>query len=107
MHEFSLINDLMWKIDAIAREQGARRVVGVKVRLGALSHISPDHFREHFEAAATGTIAEAARLDFETPWLTPPSLEARKEPDGSYTLTQMDDRAWSDNLRVGKRLLVE
>ena len=66
MHEFSLITDLMWKIDAIAREQGARRVVGVKVRLGALSHISPDHFREHFEAAATGTIAEAARLDIET-----------------------------------------
>ena len=66
MHELSLINDLMWKIDAIAREQGARRVVGVKVRLGALSHISPDHFREHFEAAATGTIAEAARLDIET-----------------------------------------
>ena len=66
MHEFSLINDLMWKIDAIAREQGARRVVGVKVRLGALSHISPDHFREHFGAAATGTIAEAARLDIET-----------------------------------------
>ena len=66
MHEFSLITDLMWKIDAIAREQGARRVVGVKVRLGALSHISPDHFREHFEAATTGTIAEAARLDIET-----------------------------------------
>jgi hydrogenase nickel incorporation protein HypA/HybF len=66
MHEFSLINDLMRKIDAIAREQGARRVVGVKVRLGALSHLSPDHFREHFEAAATGTIAEAARLDIET-----------------------------------------
>ena len=54
MHEFSLITDLMWKIDAIAREQGARRVVGVKVRLGAFSHISPAHFREHFEAAATG-----------------------------------------------------
>jgi len=55
----------MRKIDVIAREQGARRVVGVKVRLGALSNISPAHFREHFEAAATGTIAEAARLDFE------------------------------------------
>jgi hydrogenase nickel incorporation protein HypA/HybF len=65
MHEFSLINDLMRKIDAIAREQGARRVVGVKVTLGALSHLSPDHFREHFEAAATGTIAEAAKLDIE------------------------------------------
>jgi hydrogenase nickel incorporation protein HypA/HybF len=66
MHEFSLINDLMRKIDAIAREQGARRVASVKVEFGALSHISADHFREHFEAAATGTIAEGARLDIET-----------------------------------------
>jgi len=65
MHELSLIIDLMRKIDVIAREQGARRVVGVKVRLGALSHISPAHLREHFEAAATGTIAEAATLDIE------------------------------------------
>jgi hydrogenase nickel incorporation protein HypA/HybF len=60
MHEFSLINDLMRKIAAIAHKQSARRVVGVKMTLGALSHISPDHFREHFEAAATGTIAQDA-----------------------------------------------
>lgn len=66
MHEFSLIDDLMRKIAAIAQEQSARRVVGVKVTLGALSHISPDHFREHLEAAAKGTIAQEARLDIET-----------------------------------------
>ncbi len=63
MHEFSLINDLMRKIAALAAEQGARRVVGVKVKLGALCHISPDHFREHFEEAAVGTVADGARLD--------------------------------------------
>jgi hydrogenase nickel incorporation protein HypA/HybF len=66
VHEFSLINDLMRKIESIAREQGAQRVVGLKVKLGALSHISADHFREHFEAAATGTIAEGGRLEIET-----------------------------------------
>jgi hydrogenase nickel incorporation protein HypA/HybF len=65
VHEFSLINDLMRKIESISREQGARRVASLKVKLGALSHISADHFREHFEAAATGTIAEGARLDIE------------------------------------------
>jgi hydrogenase nickel incorporation protein HypA/HybF len=59
------MTDLMRKIDAIAREQGARRVARLKVKLGALSHISADHFREHFENAATGTIAEGARLDIE------------------------------------------
>ena len=66
MHEFSLINDLIRKIESIAREQGARRVAGLKVKLGALSHVSAEHFREHFEAAARGTIAEGARLDIET-----------------------------------------
>jgi hypothetical protein len=40
-------------------------LAAVIFRLDALSHISPAHRREHFEAAATGTIAEAARLDIE------------------------------------------
>ena len=66
MHEFSLINDLIRKIESIAREQGAQRVVALKVKLGALSHISADHFREHFEAGARSTIAEGARLGIET-----------------------------------------
>lgn len=65
MHEFSLINDLMRKITTIAREQGAKKVVSVKVKLGALAHISPDHFREHFEEAAGGTVAAGARLEVE------------------------------------------
>jgi hypothetical protein len=45
-------------------------LAAVIFRLDALSHISPAHRREHFEAAATGTIAEAARLDFE--WTSRP-----------------------------------
>ena len=65
MHEFSLITDLLNKITSIAREQCARKVIGVTVKLGALSHISPDHFREHFVHASQGTIAEGARLNIE------------------------------------------
>lgn len=65
MHEFSLINDLMQKIATISHNEGGRRVVGVKVKLGALAHISADHFREHFEEAAMGTPAEGARLEVE------------------------------------------
>jgi len=63
VHEFSLMNDLMRKIETIAREQNAPRIVSVKVTLGALSHISAQHFREHFVQAAAGTVAEGARLD--------------------------------------------
>ncbi len=65
MHELSLIADLVRKIEAIAREHRATRITGVKVALGALSHISPEHFREHFVQAARGTVAEGARLEIE------------------------------------------
>jgi hydrogenase nickel incorporation protein HypA/HybF len=35
------------------------------VRLGALSHFTPEHFREHFEDAARGTRAEGAEIQAE------------------------------------------
>ena len=57
MHEHSLMKNLMEKIEQIASEQSAERVVGVKVWLGALSHMSPGHFAEHFEDASAGTLA--------------------------------------------------
>lgn len=63
MHEASLIAGLINRIDAIARAEDAKRVVGVSVWLGALSHMSQAHFAEHFEHAAAGTVAEGARLD--------------------------------------------
>jgi len=62
MHEASLIAGLMRRVDEVAVAEGARRVVGVSVWLGALSHFSKAHFVEHFERAAAGTRAEGARL---------------------------------------------
>jgi hydrogenase nickel incorporation protein HypA/HybF len=35
----------------------------VSVRLGVLSHFTPEHFREHFEDASRGTIADGAVVD--------------------------------------------
>ena len=51
MHEFSLMADLLRKIEQLAKDADADKVTAVKVKLGALSHITPDHFREHFEEA--------------------------------------------------------
>ena len=65
MHEFGLMNDLLHKIERIAAEQSASRIAKVDVWLGALAHISPDHFREHFVEGAQGTIAEGAELFIE------------------------------------------
>ena len=55
----------MNQIYTVAAENNAKSIVGLKVRLGALSHMSPEHFRAHFEEAAKGGIAETTRLDIE------------------------------------------
>ena len=65
MHEHSLIANLLSRIDAVARQENASRVVAVKVWLGALCHISASHFREHFDDGCRGSLAEGARLDIE------------------------------------------
>jgi len=62
MHEAHLMTDLLHKIEALAREDGAAKVAGVEVWLGALCHISAGHFREHFERETAGTLAEGASL---------------------------------------------
>ena len=60
MHEAGLMKALMRRIGEIADQQGAGRVLGVSVWLGALSHMSPEHFAEHFEEAS-GSLAKRAR----------------------------------------------
>lgn len=73
MHEASLMKGLMRKVLEIARQERAERVVGLRVRLGALSHMSPEHFQEHFDAVAAGTIAEGAAIEaVEDPDLSSP-----------------------------------
>lgn len=65
MHEFSLMADLLQKIESVADYHEAQRVVGVSVKIGALAHISADHFREHFVELVRGTRADGAQLDIE------------------------------------------
>ena len=66
MHEMSLLRGLITQIDSIAGENQARRVSVVRLKLGPLAHIEPDHLREHFVESARGTIADGARLEIET-----------------------------------------
>jgi hydrogenase nickel incorporation protein HypA/HybF len=63
MHERALMRDVARRIEEIAQAEGATRVTRVGVRLGALSHFTPQHFREHFAAATLGTPAEGAQVD--------------------------------------------
>lgn len=67
MHERALFRDLMGKIDSVARTEGASGVAGIAVRLGPYSHLTPGHFREHFEWESRGTLAEGADVEV-LPW---------------------------------------
>lgn len=63
MHERSLMRDVIGCVEDVAGAEGATRVTRVKVRLGPLSHFTAEHFREHFEDASRGTVAESAVVD--------------------------------------------
>jgi hydrogenase nickel incorporation protein HypA/HybF len=63
MHERALMTDLMREIEDVARSGGATGVTRVSVRLGALSHFTSEHFREHFVDASRGTLAEGAVVE--------------------------------------------
>lgn len=65
MHETALMNDLVRKMEVIVRERKAKRISRARVRLGAMSHISAGHFREHFAGGTKGTAAEGAELEIE------------------------------------------
>ena len=76
MHEKALMDDLMREIESEAQRAGATRVTRIRVRLGALSHFTPGHFREHFEHAARDTVAEGAEIETELQ-LDPTHAEAQ------------------------------
>jgi hydrogenase nickel incorporation protein HypA/HybF len=65
MHETALIRDVVHRIEDLARSTGSCRVIAAKVWLGALSHLSAGHFREHFAIEARDTIAAGAVLEIE------------------------------------------
>ena len=63
MHETALVRDVVHRMVDLARSASASRVTGAKIWLGALSHLSADHFREHFAVEARDTLAAGAKLE--------------------------------------------
>lgn len=63
MHERAVMRDVLGRILEVARTEHASRVTRIQVRLGALSHFTPEHFREHFEDASRGTAVDGATVD--------------------------------------------
>ena len=62
MHELSVCLALMQQVESIAAQHGARRVETISLRIGPLSGIEPALLEHAFPLAATGTVADGARL---------------------------------------------
>ena len=62
MHEYSLLRGLMKQIRELAEQYQAIGVQQIKVRVGALCHLSEEHFLFHFREIAKGSIAEGAQI---------------------------------------------
>jgi hydrogenase nickel incorporation protein HypA/HybF len=63
VHERALMDDLVAKVVAVAAAEGATSVARIRVRLGALSHFTPEHFVEHWQDASRNTLAAGAEVD--------------------------------------------
>ena len=62
MHDSAMMQGLIRTAESAARDAGATAVAAIRIRIGALSGISPDHLQEHFDEAVAGTSLEGSEL---------------------------------------------
>jgi hydrogenase nickel incorporation protein HypA/HybF len=62
VHEYSLVEALMRRVEAEARKRGAVAVHELSVRVGELSGVDPELFQTAYETFRAGTICEKAPL---------------------------------------------
>jgi hydrogenase nickel incorporation protein HypA/HybF len=74
MHEYSLVEALVRRVEEEARRRSALAVHGVSVRVGELSGVDPELFRTAYETFRAGTVCERAALavrQVEASWSCP------------------------------------
>jgi hydrogenase nickel incorporation protein HypA/HybF len=66
MHEYSLVQALLDRIEEEARSRRASAVHRVTVRIGRMGGVEPDLFATAFELSRAGTVCERAELHVKT-----------------------------------------
>jgi hydrogenase nickel incorporation protein HypA/HybF len=62
MHEYSLIQALITRVEAEARQRGALKVHGVSVRIGELAGVDPELFQTAYDTFRAGTLCAETPL---------------------------------------------
>jgi len=65
MHELSIVASLFEILEETAKEQKAKKVTSVKVKVGALSGVVPEFLKTAFDVYKKDTIADEAELKIE------------------------------------------
>jgi hydrogenase nickel incorporation protein HypA/HybF len=65
VHEYSLIQSLMERVEAEARERNALAIRRLRVRVGELSGVEPELLATAYEIFRAGTLCAQAELDIE------------------------------------------
>ena len=63
MHESHLIEPIIKGISEHAREEDAKAVTKVRLKVGQLLGVKEDSFKETFKVLSTGTVLEGAQLE--------------------------------------------
>lgn len=63
MHETHMIEPLIKGIEQHAREEGGKKVTNVKIKVGQLTGVKEESFKETFNVLARGTILEGTSLE--------------------------------------------
>ena len=66
MHEYSLVQALVARVDEEVRKRGGAKVHGLRVRLGELSGVEPELFSTAYEMFREGTVCAGAALELQT-----------------------------------------
>jgi hydrogenase nickel incorporation protein HypA/HybF len=66
MHELSIAQALIDQVSVAAKAQGARRVLSIRVVVGALSGVDPEALRMVFPLAAEDSLLAGAALEVES-----------------------------------------
>jgi hydrogenase nickel incorporation protein HypA/HybF len=65
MHELSIVASLFEILEEKAKEQKAKKVISVRVKVGALSGVVPEFLKTAFDVYKKDTIADEAELIIE------------------------------------------
>jgi hydrogenase nickel incorporation protein HypA/HybF len=63
MHEYSLVEALLRRVEEEARQRSAIAIHGLKVSVGELSGVEPELFRTAYETFREGTMCEKTPLE--------------------------------------------